>query len=161
MIIGGNFNNEYRMSTSKKSDASPPKGGGKTFHELMQQSDLCHDISPTPQRPTPHAVHSRKVKKAPDISPPIEHTEDEFMRSGLQHKEMNRLKQGKFRIGKNASLDLHGFTCDEAYQELIHFLDDCLSRGVHYVLIVCGKGLHSPTGKPVLKLFHSQLANPA
>ncbi len=48
-----------------------------------------------------------------------------------------------------AVLDLHGMSSAEAEEALDRFIRDCRSRGLSKVLIVHGKGLHSP-GEPVL-----------
>jgi len=48
-----------------------------------------------------------------------------------------------------AVLDLHGLSSAEAEEALDRFIRDSRSRGLSKVLIVHGKGLHSP-GEPVL-----------
>ena len=45
------------------------------------------------------------------------------------------------------TLDLHGFSLDEANQKVEFFLNNCFDLGVHKVIIVTGKGLHSQNGK--------------
>jgi len=45
------------------------------------------------------------------------------------------------------TLDLHGFSLDEANQKVEVFLNNCFDQGVHKVIIVTGKGLHSQNGK--------------
>lgn len=48
-------------------------------------------------------------------------------------------------------IDLHGLTRDEAWARLEKFVSDCVSRGFRKILIVHGKGNHSPRGSdPVL-----------
>ena len=56
-----------------------------------------------------------------------------------------RKKENKFHITK--SLDLHGYTLDEANKKVENFLSDCLRQGVSKVTIVTGKGLHSQNDK--------------
>jgi DNA-nicking Smr family endonuclease len=51
----------------------------------------------------------------------------------------------------DAQLDLHGFTRDEALQELDVFLDTCNKRGFRCVQVIHGKGLNSKNREPVLK----------
>ena len=48
------------------------------------------------------------------------------------------------------TLDLHGFTAEEARAEVEAFLRESKKQGVKKVLIIHGKGYHSQ-GKPVLK----------
>ena len=45
------------------------------------------------------------------------------------------------------SLDLHGFTLDEANKKVESFLIDCFNQEVSKVIIVTGKGLHSQNDK--------------
>ena len=51
----------------------------------------------------------------------------------------------KFDITK--SLDLHGFTLDEANKKVESFLIDCFENKVSKAVIVTGKGLHSQNDK--------------
>ncbi|MBL4712327.1 MAG: Smr/MutS family protein [Gammaproteobacteria bacterium] len=71
-----------------------------------------------------------------------------FSRSGLQHKVLKKLRQGKNPI--ELSLDLHGLTVIAARKILIAFLDECKSIGVRHAIIVHGKGFRSKD-KPVIK----------
>ncbi len=58
----------------------------------------------------------------------------------LPNKDLEK-KVNKLNITK--SLDLHGFTLDEANEKVESFLIDCFDQKVSKVLIVTGKGLHS------------------
>ena len=49
------------------------------------------------------------------------------------------------------SLDLHGFSLDEANKKVESFLNDCFENSVYKVLIVTGKGLHSQNDKDPYK----------
>ena len=71
-----------------------------------------------------------------------------FSRSGLQHKVLKKLRQGKQPIEHR--LDLHGLTVELARLELIEFLAECEASGLRNVIIVHGKGFRSK-GKPVIK----------
>ena len=57
----------------------------------------------------------------------------------LQEKE-NKLLSTK-------SLDLHGFTLDEANKKVESFITDCFDKKVSRVIIVTGKGMHSQNDK--------------
>jgi DNA-nicking Smr family endonuclease len=62
-----------------------------------------------------------------------------------------RLRQvARGQLKPEAELDLHGLTVDEALTRVRFFLDDARYRGLQTVLIITGKGLHSPDG-PVLR----------
>ena len=62
----------------------------------------------------------------------------------LPNKDLEK-KEDKFHITK--SLDLHGFTLDEANKKVESFITDCFEKKVSKVIIVTGKGLHSQNDK--------------
>ena len=62
----------------------------------------------------------------------------------LPNKDFEK-KENKFRITK--SLDLHGYTLDEANQKVESFIIDCFDQKVSKIIIVTGKGLHSQNDK--------------
>jgi DNA-nicking Smr family endonuclease len=79
-----------------------------------------------------------------------------FSRSGLQHKRMNQLRQGKMCI--EATLDLHEHTSDEAIRSAENFLHRSQNKGFRTVCIIHGKGHYSADNKPILKnLLNSYL----
>ena len=71
-----------------------------------------------------------------------------FSRSGLQHKVLKKLRQGKHPI--EHALDLHGLTVEQARKELLEFLGECEAAGISHAIIVHGKGFRSKQ-KPVIK----------
>ena len=62
----------------------------------------------------------------------------------LHNKDLEN-KENKFHITK--SLDLHGYTLDEANKKVESFINDCFDQKVSKVIIVTGKGLHSQNDK--------------
>lgn len=72
-----------------------------------------------------------------------------YVRDGLPHTTLRRLRRGEFCMG--AELDLHGYTLDQARSALIHFLHEAPRRANCCIRIIHGKGYGSPQGKPVLK----------
>ena len=62
----------------------------------------------------------------------------------LPNKDLKK-KENNFYITK--SLDLHGFTLDEANKKVESFITDCFDQNVSKVIIVTGKGLHSQNDK--------------
>ena len=62
----------------------------------------------------------------------------------LPNKDLEK-KEGKFNITK--SLDLHGFTLNEANKKVESFINDSFDQKVSKVVIVTGKGLHSQNDK--------------
>ena len=62
----------------------------------------------------------------------------------LPNKDLEN-EENKFHITK--SLDLHGFTLDEANKKVESFITDCFDQKISKVIIVTGKGLHSQNDK--------------
>lgn len=73
-----------------------------------------------------------------------------FMRPGVQHEALRKLRRGEWAI--QAELDLHGHTSDEARLMVAQFLLECRKRNQRCARIIHGKGLGSKNGEPVLKL---------
>ncbi len=76
---------------------------------------------------------------------------DRILSSGQNQNKskLHRIKDLK-KMKPQDKLDLHGFTASEAETELEIFLNNSKKKGLKKVLIVHGKGIHSPNG-PVLK----------
>ena len=68
---------------------------------------------------------------------------------GCQNKRFQRLKRGKIKA--TASCDLHGCTEEQAERKLRSFFERLAPQNKECALIICGKGLHSPDKKPVIK----------
>ena len=62
----------------------------------------------------------------------------------LPNKDLEK-KEDRLNIIK--SLDLHGYTLNEANKKVESFLIDCFDQKVSKVIIVTGKGLHSQNDK--------------
>lgn len=77
---------------------------------------------------------------------------DEFVmasRPGLDPRVVARLRDGAYPFKRH--VDLHGFTKVDAKPALQAFVSDSRRRGERCVLVVHGRGLHSPDRQPVLK----------
>ena len=64
----------------------------------------------------------------------------------LSNKEVLKDKDSlelKKKVTKTQSLDLHGFTLDEANKEIDHLIRQSYINGTNKLIIVTGKGLHS------------------
>ena len=62
----------------------------------------------------------------------------------LPNKDLEK-KENKQNLIK--SIDLHGFTLEEANKKVESFLIDCFDQNVSKAIIVTGKGLHSQNDK--------------
>ncbi|MBV8360651.1 MAG: Smr/MutS family protein [Deltaproteobacteria bacterium] len=73
----------------------------------------------------------------------------EGARVGLDPRLVSRLRRGDFSI--QAHIDLHGMTQPDAKAALTEFILESVHKGRRAVLVVHGRGLRSPGGRPVLK----------
>lgn len=74
----------------------------------------------------------------------------EGRRVELPIAKLGELRRGTFGIDR--TLDLHGLALDEAREALVTFLARELALGERAVLVVHGKGNHSPRGQSMLRL---------
>jgi len=63
----------------------------------------------------------------------------ESVSSAIDGSTAEKLKRGKFTI--DGRLDLHGYTADAAYTQLIHFISNGFMQGKRCLLVITGKGL--------------------
>ncbi|MGF1612833.1 MAG: Smr/MutS family protein [Gammaproteobacteria bacterium] len=116
-------------------------------------------IAPTHPLPSPYPHQTRRdqqnvliesLSSLPNAFDAQTGDELAFIRPGLQHKLLRKLRRGHFSVG--AELDLHGMTVPVAQFELSGFLRKARAQSVRCVRIIHGKGLRSHQGRPVLKL---------
>jgi DNA-nicking Smr family endonuclease len=62
---------------------------------------------------------------------------------------LDALEDPKLEV--QAECDLHGQTAREAERQVLRFVREAQRSGRRWVLIIVGKGLHSPGGKATLK----------
>ena len=60
---------------------------------------------------------------------------------GIDGRSDKKLRLGKYHI--DYTLDLHGFTLDEAYLKVRQTFEIAISKNYRCLLIITGKGLHS------------------
>lgn len=143
-----------------KKDSTHDEDEKALFHAAMR------DVAPlpmpdkviprqTPASPVPRKTPLRTQQVSDDtlsdhISLEIEAGEEwSFLRPGVSRQTLRRLRRGYWSIQGN--LDLHGFTRDEARQELVEFLDGCIQQKFRCIRVIHGKGLSSKDRSPVLK----------
>lgn len=84
---------------------------------------------------------------------PLDFTDsDEFIEgraADCNRLTLTRLRRGEFSV--EANLDLHGMNREEAREAVRGFFKASSARGFRCVNVICGRGLHTPGGKPVLK----------
>ena len=57
------------------------------------------------------------------------------------------LKLKQHSLIKTKSIDLHGYTLDEANKVISDFIKNCYDKKVNKIIVVTGKGLHSENEK--------------
>jgi DNA-nicking Smr family endonuclease len=73
----------------------------------------------------------------------------EGRRADLPPRWIERLRKGVIFV--QARLDLHGLTASEADASVRAFIERAQAEGLATVLVIHGKGMHSPAGQPVLR----------
>jgi DNA-nicking Smr family endonuclease len=73
----------------------------------------------------------------------------EGARVGLDPRLLTRLRRGEFAVQDH--IDLHGMIRPDAKQALGEFIIKAVGKGMRTVLVVHGRGLGSPGGRPILK----------
>ena len=70
-------------------------------------------------------------------------------RVDVDPRELRRLRKSEYPV--DGTIDLHGMTTAEARVALDDFVKKRRAEGCRVVLVVHGKGLHSPRGMPILR----------
>jgi DNA-nicking Smr family endonuclease len=73
----------------------------------------------------------------------------EGARVGLDPRLLSRLRRGEFAVQDH--IDLHGMIQPDAKMALREFVIRAVGKGMRTVLVVHGRGLGSPGGRPILK----------
>ncbi|MGA1868870.1 MAG: Smr/MutS family protein [bacterium] len=86
-------------------------------------------------------------------------------RAPINEKKFDFIEEKSFCIRKRkatyresgekieATLDLHGLVHDESIVRLEAFCEQCAHQNTRTVMIITGKGIHSPHGKSLLKEY--------
>ena len=115
-------------------------------------------IAPHRSKPPPVAEQSQRDAEAvmksllsDEYDPADIETGEEllYVRPGLQHMVIRKLRRGQYAI--EAELDLHGCTVPQAREALNTFLRNARALGKRCVRIIHGKGKSSEGKMPVLK----------
>lgn len=115
------------------------------FGKIMEEWEARQKQKKNTSRPAP-----------PSKPNPVEFWLDQHGVVDKDHREADGGREGLTRrellaLPPQARLDLHGRIAEEALNEAEVFLKDSVKKGYLKVLIIHGKGHHSPGGKPVLK----------
>jgi DNA-nicking Smr family endonuclease len=117
------------------------------------KNDKIEPHRPKKQRPSIRNAlvedSSPFVKSADHIDSLSNEDKLSFLSPGMQKNVLRKLRKGHY--GLDADLDLHGLTSQQARQQLVRFLHDCVEYGCRCVHIIHGKGYRSENYHPVLK----------
>lgn len=134
----------------------------KDNNDLQLFQKEMQDVQPIENDRVTHKVKINPVKKKQTVEQAksndklfsTEHVPDcevilRFERPGLQKAFVKKFRQGKMQI--EATLDLHGYTAEQARTALIDFMHLCKKEQLKVVCIVHGKGFGSSSKRPVIK----------
>lgn len=109
---------------------------------------------PKPKVKTPKRSRQLDIELPPlsiTVEPVATETQLEFARSGIQERQLKRMRQGKIQL--EAVLDCHHLTQDQTQKALVQFIHMSQQQGYRFVQVVHGKGHHTPKGQISLKSF--------
>ena len=109
-------------------------------------------VMPPPENPPAHRAATARAARLPDEPLRVEREGNGIVlgqRRSTHSSILDSLEDPRLEI--QAECDLHGHTIREAEREVHRFVRDCQRSGKRWVLIIVGKGLHSPGGKGTLK----------
>jgi DNA-nicking Smr family endonuclease len=156
MLSSRLFHGAFAMSTDDQDDDERDlfrKAVGKIrpvkqdkIHPKPKRRKPVPDQTLRDQREVMQSLLSDGFEPAEDIE-----TGDEtlFVRAGLQHTVIRKLRRGQYAI--EAELDLHGATSIQAREAVDAFLKSARDRDKRVVRIIHGKGNTSIGKMPVLK----------
>lgn len=134
----------------------------KDNNDLQLFQEEMQDVQPIKSDRVTHTTKVNAIKKKQTVEKvkfddrlfSTEHVPDcevilRFERPGLQKPLLKKLRQGKMEI--EASLDLHGYTAEQARNAMIEFMHLCKREQLKVVCIVHGKGFGSSSKRPVIK----------
>lgn len=104
---------------------------------------------PKTQREKKHESEDLSMNSFLDMYPPTEGSGE----TPAEKKTARQKRRNYRRMKAQEVLDLHGFSIISAEVELDDFIKLSRKRRLEKVLIIHGKGLHSPDGEAVLRIF--------
>ena len=120
------------------------RGVKPLMHSKVRLLSKKHPPSPVPTLAPDPFIPEIAIYECPKVR--SEETIS-FKRTGIQDKVLRNLRRGQYNVEE--TLDLHGMSIAMAKTALECFLQHCLLEHKRVVLIIHGKGRHSP--QPILK----------
>ncbi len=131
--------------------AKGPAGSG---HDPAESSRPPADSTRPPAKTREEGVEEDDLRLFEQAMRELDGGEGEAGDSRQRRAELpkpRRLKTRPKHLRVDEHLDLHGLKADEALRRLGHFVVRASSSGVRTVLVITGKGHHSPGGRGVLR----------
>lgn len=124
------------------------------FRDAIGPVTPLRDDRVTLRRPRPEAARDEPAgdavpARARRAAPPVSIVDGEFVRGGVQLRQMQRLRRGQLR--PEAVIDLHGMTLERAHHELLRFVDHARHAGQRCLLVIHGRGLGPGEGRGVIR----------
>src|SRR5690242_17260941 len=158
-LSGGSVKSEADDDDDDDDDTELFRAAVRDVKPLSHEAEILRTRRPSPRarfsRADRHAVLRESLAGGADDPALAAGDELVFHRPGIPSTVLKKLRRGQYRV--QAEIDLHGMTVVEAKQALRDFLVDALTRELHCVRIIHGKGLRSGHRGPVLKIAVSGL----
>ncbi len=68
---------------------------------------------------------------------------ENFINSSVRLENKDKNDSTKFSNSYQKTIDLHGYTLEDANKKIYEFIEDCFLKGVNKINIITGKGLRS------------------
>lgn len=141
----------------KKKLEQPAPSDGELFQQAVEGVIPITPSNRVPLSPPLKRLPLRsKAIAAPAISDGLSdhHSHDiaptSFLRPGLNNMTLRKLRRGHWPV--QDSIDLHGFTSDEARRFLVGFLSHAQQHDLRCVNVIHGKGWRAEGGEGILKI---------
>ena len=115
------------------------------------------DLKKQNELDTETAAHRRQAAVASTLDETISlelltsESRPTYCAPGTQKRVLTQLERGQ--INWEASLDLHGYTLNDAQRELIDFIELCRGKNIRCIRVITGKSASGLGKHPVLKSY--------
>lgn len=137
-----------RSATVSKATEKKPRS--PTFAELLASESRIGRTQPSSRATeNPKTAAARRRGNGWEVSLDVKQSGERYegLSAGTPNRVLQELKRGKHR--PELTIDVHGLTSDQAVRMIDAVLNSAVESDLRTLLIVYGRGLHSPEG-PVL-----------
>ena len=136
---------------AKRKDSKQPLGPNEVdlFRESMRNVTPLKSEPPAPGRRGPPARKAINLQHRQAPAGIVRLDGDLFYRPGVSAAVLTDLKKGRLR--PTATIDLHGSSANEAAVRLQRFIDSRANVAPQCLLVITGRGSHSPGGHSVIR----------